>query len=164
MVGSDEVPRGSVPRIGFDGMQVPLDVQTPCRGPAGKFGLKFRPLFGHANRILTFVMEQQGGGLDESLHEKHFFTRCISGLQSVPKVLPRLMCMPKCTSVEAVKPFLEKRTLARLKGLRLESAHASGVRKQVETLRLWPAPAALFKRGPFGSRRNGAMHVHGGPR
>lgn len=54
-------------------MQVLLDVQTPCRGPAGKFGLKFRPLFGHANRILAFMVEQQGSGLDEPLHEKHFF-------------------------------------------------------------------------------------------
>ena len=84
MVGGDEVPCASIPRIDFDGVQVPLDVQAPCRGPAGKFGLKFRPLFGHANRILTFVMEQQGGGLDESLHQKHFFTRCFFGLQGVP--------------------------------------------------------------------------------
>lgn len=71
------------------------------------------------------------------------------------------MCVPKCTCVEAVKPFLEKRSLAGLKGLRLEPDHGSGAGKQVETLRLWLTPAALFKRGPFGSRRNGAMHVDG---
>ena len=45
MVGSNEVPRASIPRISFDGMQVLVNVQTPRRCPACKFGLKFPPLF-----------------------------------------------------------------------------------------------------------------------
>lgn len=164
MMGCDEVPGASVPRIGFDGMQVTLNVQTPRRRPTGKFGLKFGPLFRNANCILTFMVEQQGGGLDEPLYQKHLFNGCLSGLQSVPKVLPRFMCMPKRTPIEAVEAFLKKLAFTDLKGLRFEPAHGSTAGMEVETLRLWPTRAALFKRGQFGSRSNGAVHVDGGSR
>ena len=110
------------------------------------------------------MVEQQGGGLDEPLHKKHLFNWCLPGLQCVPKVLPRFVCMPKRTLVKAVEAFFEKLAFIGLKGLRLEFAHGSTVRMEVEILRLWPTPAAPFKRGQFGSRCNGAMHVDGGPR
>jgi len=74
------------------------------------------------------------------------------------------MGMPKGASVEAVKPFVEQLAFAGLKRLGHKSAHGSPLGTEVETLRLGAEHAAPFKRGPFGSRRNGAMHAVGGPR
>jgi len=88
MGGGDQGPRPSILCVSLDRLHVTLDVKSPRRDPTFEFRLKFGPLFGHAHGIVSFVVQQQGGGLDEALHQEDFFHGRLPRFQGVPQVLP----------------------------------------------------------------------------
>ena len=66
-------PLAAVRRIGFNGLEMAVDIQTPSDGPTFEFWSEFRPLFFHPRHVSTLVVKQQGSGLDEPLHQQNFF-------------------------------------------------------------------------------------------